>query len=272
MNKLIGVSGKIKVGKDLVGEIISYIHTCNELKLLPNYEFFKLFKQDYSSCTIKKYGDNLKDCVCIILGCTRVELEDQEFKNKKLGEEWRVWTVWTTNEDKKIFSSEEEASKFSEDIWGTSTPRINSYLLTPRLILQLLGTEGGRNIIHPNIWVTSLYTKFNDESNWIITDVRFPNNEGRAIKNRDGLIIGVKRFFKLRFPEYEEFVNPDKPYDIPREVGINNTKLWEVLTHESEMLMGDHSWCDVIIENNDTKEELFNKLIKLKIFVKNIKR
>lgn len=33
------------------------------------------------------------------------------------------------------------------------------------------------------------------------------------------------------------------------------------LTHNSENEMGDHSWCDVVIENNGGLEELFNNVL-----------
>ena len=31
---------------------------------------------------------------------------------------------------------------------------------TPRLLLQLLGTDAGRNIVHPNIWVNALMSDY----------------------------------------------------------------------------------------------------------------
>ena len=57
-----------------------------------------------------------------------------------------------------------------------------------------------------------------EKSHWIITDVRFPNNEGKAVTDRGGLLIGVKRLFKLRFPEYENITDlndSDDGYEIP---------------------------------------------------------
>jgi hypothetical protein len=46
------------------------------------------FGKNQSGFEIKKYADKLKDFVCILIGCTREQLEDQEFKEKELGEEW----------------------------------------------------------------------------------------------------------------------------------------------------------------------------------------
>ncbi len=60
--------------------------------------------------------------------------------------------------------------------------------------MQLLGTECGRTIIHPNIWINAVMSKYkaDENPNWIITDVRFPN-ELLAIKERKGIIINVIR-------------------------------------------------------------------------------
>ena len=142
-------------------------------------------------------------------------------------------------------------------------------------MLQLLGTEGGRKIIHPNIWVNSTFGDYNPEqtwddskwnnpiSKWIITDLRFPLNEGKAITTRNGLTIGVKRLFRLRFPEYEDLIDSTMDgYAIPIDLREENPKLYKNLNHESETVMGDNSWCDVVIENNGTIEELFDKVLQ----------
>jgi hypothetical protein len=65
---------------------------------------------------------------------------------------------------------------------------------TPRYALQLMGTEAGRNVFHPNIWVYSLERRISAEPlyNYVITDVRFPN-EMAMIRRLGGLIVYVKR-------------------------------------------------------------------------------
>jgi hypothetical protein len=133
--------------------------------------------------------------------------------------------------------------------------------LTPRLILQLLGTEGGRKIIHPDIWVNALFSDYSHKnSKWIITDLRFPENEGQAIKDRKGLTIGVKRHFALRFPDYAHLAYEDDPYMVPDELEDVDLKLYEGLFHLSETAIGDYSSCDVVIENNGSLKDLFEKV------------
>src|SRR5690606_14624433 len=201
-----------------------------------------------------------KDCVCVILGCTRKQLEDRDFKEKELGEEWWVHEILPEHGFGKIIIPYTGSD---------SEKHLSIIKLTPRLILQLLGTEGGRMIIHSNIWVNALFSDYkqvhgkreksrtpyyddqdgsyiNDHieyentfeyPNWIITDVRFPNNEGKAVSSRGGLLIGIKRLFKLRYPEYANI--SDGGYAIPNELESINPELYKNLTHESETSMGD---------------------------------
>lgn len=223
---LIGVSGKISSGKDTIGTII--VGLCQGYK---EEEILNWIKGNFTLDTrtgktwyIEKFADKLKDMVCLLLGCTRADLEDINFKNRELGEEWKRWyysnyKIKTNNNPtgrvSDLFSTKEEA-----DIYKTKLPdtfslslchTLESQLLTPRLILQQLGTEAGRGIIHPNIWINALFANYVktfstkdfikkdgtsmelDTPKWIITDVRFPN-EAKAIKDRNGILIRVERF------------------------------------------------------------------------------
>ena len=58
---------------------------------LKNFKTYILkFLSLNNSITFKnvKFADKLKDCVCILLGCTRSQLEDREFKESYLSSEW----------------------------------------------------------------------------------------------------------------------------------------------------------------------------------------
>jgi hypothetical protein len=264
INDLIGVSGSINSGKDLVGGMLQYIDLADnptydeyqyEINLTPDYE-------------IKKCAEKLKEVVAITIGCKRSDLENEEFKNKELGEEWWRYEM-VVGKEKVLISkgSYEQLSAHKKTYW-------NLVKLTPRMILQQFGTQGGRMVIHPNIWVNALFADFipripylatntwpDHQSKWIITDVRFPENEGKAVKDRGGLLIGIKRHFALKHPEYAFRAYEDRPYEVPTMLMNDNEKLFDSLNHESEIVMGDHSWCDVVIENNGTIEELFNNVL-----------
>ena len=232
---IIGISGKIGSGKDTIGLIINYL-TLQYLKHNPQYELQDYIEDmDFNEERIgknkkKKFADALKNIVCILLGCTRKQLEDREFKEKELGEEWWYYKLISQNETPKeishkpLFTSYEEALEFKH--WYCSDKSLFEPVLiklTPRLLLQLLGTDCGRNIIHPNIWVNALMSEYKNDyewsiqiqkeqsskienflhkpnieegfPNWIITDMRFPN-ELKAVKDRGGISIRVNRIEK----------------------------------------------------------------------------
>lgn len=65
---------------------------------------------------------------------------------------------------------------------------------SPRRLLQTIGTEWGRDTIHPDIWILATFRRIDaSESLWsVITDVRF-DNEAEAIRSRGGFIWRVTR-------------------------------------------------------------------------------
>ena len=168
MSNLIGIIGCMDSGKDTVGKIIRKYST---------HRYYE----------IKKFADKLKDIVCLLIGCTREDLEDREFKEKELGEEW--WYYKLPNNSLISYLDENQPDFIK---------KYTLIKLTPRKLLQLLGTECGRNIIHTNIWINALFADYKfiertkEYPNWIITDVRFPN-EVEAIRNRGGVLIKLTR-------------------------------------------------------------------------------
>jgi hypothetical protein len=223
MNNLISISGKLGSGKDEVGRIIQYLNSTKN----PNTQEYilKYFKPNInvegSVFTIKKFADKLKDMVCLMLGCTKEQLEDQKFKETELGEEWWQYGLINKNARKPILYPSKKGDIEKElKVFNNAKMYINK--LTPRKLLQLLGTECGRQIIHPNIWVNALMSEYkltskvvktrtrrltalqslhaNQEAkanikfpNWIITDMRFLN-EAQAIKDKGGITIRVNRY------------------------------------------------------------------------------
>ncbi len=63
--------------------------------------------------------------------------------------------------------------------------------VTPRHMLQSLGTEWGREMVHPDLWVRVLLHNI-PPSGAIISDVRFVN-EAELIRKKGGLILKVER-------------------------------------------------------------------------------
>jgi hypothetical protein len=57
-----------------------------------------------------------------------------------------------------------------------------------------MGTEAGRDVFHPDLWVHTVLNRCakNSNNNYVIADVRFPN-EIKAIREAGGIVIRVKR-------------------------------------------------------------------------------
>jgi hypothetical protein len=64
--------------------------------------------------------------------------------------------------------------------------------ITRRQMFQRIGTEALRNNLHQDVWVRALFAGLDPERNYIITDVRFPN-EASAIRAGGGKVIRVVR-------------------------------------------------------------------------------
>ena len=123
--------------------------------------------------------------------------------------------------------------------WETNTQEgkkttINWIGKTVRELLQGIG-QGLRDAIDPNLWVKILFANTEDWSNYIIADVRYPN-EVKAIKERNGILLRIDR----------------------KGAGAGN--------HSSEIALDDYKEWDVHIENNGSIEDLFEAM---KIFIKN---
>lgn len=286
---IIGLSGKKQSGKDTVAMIIEFITDQYKLhgQILQTFDKFKAYwatqvllaKDGYQAHWQKKqFAGKLKEIVALLLGCPIEQLEDNSFKEKELGEEWRVW-YWTyykmSNNNSPegkisaVFYNEEQA-KLASSV-GYSILKVfpeavlKSKLLTPRLLLQLLGTDCGRIIIHPNIWVNAtmadykptndcqqhsdglFYTDEHGENevipiypNWIITDVRFPN-EVKAVEDKGGIVVRIDR------------------YDLIYTTADN---------HPSETSLDNHTF-DIVITNSGSLDDLVgavkNVLITTKI-------
>lgn len=262
---LLGIAGRAGSGKDLVGKIIQYLCLEKKLKIIEPFEKSpQELLEKYGDWKIKRFAGVLKQITCLLLGCSMEELEDRDFKEKELGEEWWYWKLERDGGYSTILLPYNES---------TGTEDYTLTKLTPRLLLQLLGTDCGRNIIHPNTWINSLMSGYKLEGgfeggertasdggyysvpsykgeypNWIITDMRFPN-EAQAIKDRGGINIRVNRAKIVKLSENTSYVyNP----------------LFDGPEHESETALDDYEF-DYVIENKGTIPELAEKVREILI-------
>ena len=64
--------------------------------------------------------------------------------------------------------------------------------VSPRRLLQTLGTEWGRQMIHEDIWIRATMQRMLYGGDYCLPDVRFAN-EARAIKEAGGVVWRVER-------------------------------------------------------------------------------
>lgn len=147
---IIGISGKMAVGKTTAAKILQEINPALELK---------------------SFAGPLKDVAKMFLG--DIDLSDQEVKASNLGEEWSTINPYQSNAG-----------------WIGAKETIEQQM-TVREFLQKLGTDAIRNGLHPNAWVNMLFKDYTNQ-NWVIDDVRFPN-EMNAIIKRGGVVIRMTR-------------------------------------------------------------------------------
>jgi len=188
---IIALTGTIGSGKDTVSKMIQYYFwkEYNSQYTLQQCFLENDRTRNWSGWQIKKFASKLKQICSILLNCKVEDFEDSEFKNSR-----------------------------PAILEGKSV----------RWLLQHTGTEFGR-AINSNIWIESLFAEYipvlptsalmkqlgklceeknmglidyNDKEisklcmsyfpNWIISDLRFLN-EAKAIKDRYGIIIKLKR-------------------------------------------------------------------------------
>lgn len=123
---------------------------------------------------------------------------------------------------------------------------------TPRLALQIVGTELFREHFHPKIWLDSLEHRYiaGGQKPTIITDCRF-RNELAFVKQMGGFTIRVKRGDDPHWTELAKQAQQGNDFAIQQ--------LSDIGIHASEW---DHTGMlvDFIIENNGTLEELTDKV------------
>lgn len=189
---IIGVNGRMGSGKDTVGKIIQYLqcHNTGEITIEdvisnPEHEWWL---EEQSNFEIKKFAAKLKTVASLLTGIPVDKFEDQEFKKTNLPDEWCTLQQSGRN---KVFLP-----------------------MTVRELLQKLGTEAMRDGLHTDVWINALFADYKPQGarrykylgslledkhhgllnnpNWIITDMRFPN-EMEAVVKKGGITIRVVR-------------------------------------------------------------------------------
>lgn len=168
----------------------------------------------------ESFANGVKDATAPIFGWDRAMLEGDT-------EESRIW-----RETPDSFWSEKLGKPF-----------------TPRLALQLMGTDAGRNVFHPDLWVHSLLKRVDPNKNYVIADVRFPN-EIDMVKKAGGKVIRIVRGPEPAWFEHAKSFNYITSFD-----GSKQTMKDYPDVHYSEWAWVGKSF-DGVIRNEGTLKEL----------------
>ena len=176
----------------------------------------------------ESFANSLKDAVANVFSWDRTMLEGRT----KQAREWREQV----------------------DPWWAE--RLNMPDLTPRLMLQLWGTEVCRKGFHDDIWIASLENKLRTSTDDIvISDCRFPN-EIKSIRNAGGIVIRVKRGSD---PEWYNDACDMNAGDKCMNWSLATSRMTKLGIHASET-----AWCgtkfDAVIPNDTTIDDLFEQV------------
>jgi len=174
------------------------------------------------------FAASLKDAVASVFGWDRELLEG----STKTSREWRE----------------------QKDVWWSDRLGMD---ITPRWVLQYMGTDVLRNHFHKDIWVASVENKLRQsKDNIVITDCRF-SNEVIALKNVGGTTMRVVRG---KQPEwYEAAISYNKGEVGNMSWSLSKAKLDKLNVHASEYSSVGLNY-DYYIDNNGTIDDLHSQV------------
>lgn len=226
MKRIISTQGNKNSGKDETSKFICYL--LNTPRFMHHYWLAKLlnFKSWKKDWKITRYADPLKKMCAILLNVPVEYFEDRDFKENWYFDfnEYKFYHRMIVY--KKDMISDKE---FSRQLKKGNLDIILQYKLSVRQILQCFGTDVMRRFFGDKLWIN--ITLSQDIDNMIISDQRFMI-ENETVRDNDSFIIHITR------PGCEAGNHPSE-----KEL----TKLYQKKQY------------DILIENDGTLEDLFDK-------------
>lgn len=177
------------------------------------------------------FGKYVKDCLSVMFGWDREMLEGKT-------KESRIW-------------------RESVDVFWSSKLNIR---FTPRLAMQLYGTELVRKHLNNDFWINRFELDYSkkENKNIIVSDCRFIN-EIEKIRELGGTIIEIQ---PKELPEWYEIAKNQN-------LGMYNEDVMK--KKYPQIHVSEYGWIglnnpDIIIKNDGTLEELYQKISKIYLF------
>lgn len=188
----------------------------------------------------ESFAGNLKNAMCEIFGWDREMLEGRS----KSSREWREQV----------------------DEWWAK--RLNIPHLTPRWILQHVGTDVIRGQFHDDMWLASLENKLRKtDDDIVISDVRF-KNEVKMLKSLGAVCVQVVRGDRPVW--YTEAIKANTVTD---QVVVEKSRL--TLENVYNVHRSEYDWVgtdfDATLDNNGSMDDLYAQVEKL-LSVRNLEQ
>jgi hypothetical protein len=265
---LIAFSGKTQSGKDTAVKIWKLLDIYNnkinpkEIESIKQLEQTGLNPESYfvlkflklnsdekiNSMTTwekKSFAEKLKKIIALLTGCQLSDFESNDFKNSKLPEQWTCVKLIRKDKTYKLINTNNYLPNNHDFIKQFDfTDVIEKYIPTYREALQIIGTDLFRDKFHPDTWVISTLNDFNENSKWLFSDLRFPN-EADFINERGGILIRINR------PNLQQ----------------QNT----INQHESEIALDNYQDFNYIINNDGSLQDLIHAIKNIMIELNYIK-
>jgi len=208
-NVIVCMSGKAGSGKDTVADYLVSKHRFQRMA----------------------FADPLRDIVQLVFVLDHDSVWDRNLRELPLKN-------FPNLTDKKVVEFIEYYRDFFKVSYEqTLAAMTDDQFWTVRKLLQYIGTEMFRNLIHRDTWVMNFSQRIEPGVNYVLTDVRFPNEMDWVRKKFGGRIL---------------FVDVTREGCDGKAVGLEN--------HESEKYKLPS---DITIENNGTLEELYTKITNM---------
>jgi len=137
--------------------------------------------------------------ICGLIGSGKgtvadILVENHNFEKLSFADKLKDGVASVFNWDRDMLEGDTDRSRIwrekKDEFWSNET----GTAITPRLVLQLFGTDCMRNGFYDGIWVSLVKKQIleNPDTNWVIPDVRFPN-EVKMIQSVQGEVWQVRR-------------------------------------------------------------------------------
>jgi hypothetical protein len=204
--------------------------------------------------------------ICGLIGSGKGTVADtliaeHNFKKLSFADALKDGVSTIFNWDRKMLEGDTKESRDWREQQDSFWTKETGKEITPRLVLQLFGTECMREGFFDGIWVSLVKQKIlnNPQQNWVIPDVRFPN-EIKAIKELNGNLWQVRRGNKPLW--WATALSINENWDFVGEHHSMSAVFPEVHESEWRWVCHDDNF-NAIIGNDSTLESLKHQVLNL---------